>query len=82
MCESKASIWWKTVHWSQCNSHEGMHRHIHMPSRYFKHFKEEFRLSYPSRLSHDQYRLQLTYSEIFGLSVAYWLVHQALLGRT
>ena len=34
MCEPKASIWWKTVHWSQCNSYEGMHRHIQMPSRY------------------------------------------------
>ncbi|XP_067024015.1 scavenger receptor cysteine-rich domain superfamily protein-like [Acropora muricata] len=33
MCESKASIWWNTVHWSQCNSYEGMHRHIQMPSR-------------------------------------------------
>ena len=34
MCESKASIWWKTVQWCQCNSYEGMHKHIQMPSRY------------------------------------------------
>ena len=41
MCESKASIWWKTLHWSQCNSYEEMHRHIQMPSRYLTNFKEQ-----------------------------------------
>ena len=51
MCESKASIWWNTVHWSQCNSYEGMHRHIQMPSRYWANFKEEVcLLPYPLRL--------------------------------
>ena len=42
MCESKASIWWKTVHWCQCNSYEGMHKLIEMPSRYLTNCKEEF----------------------------------------
>ena len=50
MCGSKASIWWKTVHWSQCNSHEGMHRQILVPSRYLSNFKEELcLLSFPLR---------------------------------
>ena len=47
MLESKASIWWKTVHWSQCNVCAGMHRHFQMRSRYLTNFKEEF-FSYPT----------------------------------
>ena len=83
MCESKASIWWKTLHWSQCNSYAGMHGHIQMPSRYLTNFNEEVcLLPYSSGVSHDQYRSQFTYSEIFGRTVAYWLVHQELVGRT
>ena len=79
MCESKASIWRKTVHWSQCNSYEGMHSEIQMPSRYLTNFKEEVcLLPYRSGLSHKQYCPQFTYDEIFDRTVAYWLVHQAL----
>ena len=65
MCESKASIWWKTVHWCQCNSYEGMHKHIQMPSRYLTNFNEQFcLLSFPlPELSRDQYRSQLTYMD-------------------
>ena len=42
MCESRASIWWTTVRWTQCNSYEGMRREIHMPSRYFTNVNETF----------------------------------------
>ena len=60
----------------QCNSYEGMHRHIQMPSRYWANFKEEVcLLSYPSGLSHDQYRSQLTYQRNF------W-PHYCLLARS
>ena len=50
MCESKASIWTKTVHWCQCNSYEGMHKHIEVPSRYLTNCNEQFcLLSFPLR---------------------------------
>ena len=85
MRESKASIWWKTVHWSQCNSYEGMHRQIQMPSRYWANFKEEVcLLSSPSGLSHDQYGSQLTAKclaalLLLGLSTKrYWGTHRSL----
>ena len=42
MCKSRASIWWKTVRWTQCNSYEGMWREIQMPSRYITNLKEKF----------------------------------------
>ena len=42
MCESRASIWWKTVRWTQCNSYEGMRREVEMPSRYLTNVKEKF----------------------------------------
>ena len=42
MRESRASIWWKTVRWTQCNSYQGMRREIQMPSRYVTNVKEKF----------------------------------------
>ena len=61
MCESKASIWWKPVQWSQCN-YEGMHSQLHMQSRYLTNVKESCCLSSePSGLS--EYHYQLTYLE-------------------
>ena len=61
MCESKAPIWWKTVHWTN-NSYKGMHRQLLMQSGYLINVEEKFcSLSDSSGLS--QYHLKLTYFE-------------------
>ena len=66
MCESKPTIGWKNLPWTRCNSHQGMHKHIPMPSRYFTNVKESFCLlsDAPSRLS--KYYSQLTYLGILS----------------
>ena len=84
MCESKASIWWKTVHWSQCNSHEGMHRQIQVPSRYLSNLKGRIVfiiLSPQSFLVISTVHSLLTWIETFGRTLVYWLVHmQSVIG--
>ena len=67
MCESRASIWRRTVHWTQCNCYEGMWRAIQIPSRYLTIAKEKCLLSDSS--GHCQYHSQLIFSEIFCRSV-------------
>ena len=78
MCESRASIWWRTVRRTQCSSYEGMRREIQMPSRYFTNFKEKFYHPTP----HDFLSIVSTYLfENFWPQCFHWPVHQALLRR-
>ena len=58
MCESKPASSWKTLPWTRCNSHQGMHKHIPLPKRYFTNVKEPFCL-----LSDAPSRLSLSYSQ-------------------
>ena len=69
MCESKPAIGYKTLPWTRCNSHQGMHKHIPMPRRYFTNVKEPFCLlsDAPSRLS--QSYSQFTYLGILSHNV-------------
>ena len=66
MCESKPTIRWKTLRWTRYNSHQGMHKHIPMPWRYFTNIQEPFCLlsDAPSRLS--QSYSQFTYLGILS----------------
>ena len=75
MCEYGASIWWKTVRWTQCNSYEGMWGEIQMPSRYLTNVKEKF--YYPT----PQDFLSTIHSLLIWKPCFHLPVHQALLGR-